>query len=323
MDLAPTGLDDRSLAPTLDTPTLDTPGGLTRDREPTNTLPTEGLSPDLVPFAAGFNQAFEVDMDGRVDTPTTAYMRFSDLALADPEAAIEALPDLGAVRDPALLETVQGALERGAPGTEAVLAGQLQPGLAEQDRRVLTEDFDDVVPIVFPDYEISVMGHRVPHLGHAGVLLIDDETGLTKYYEYGRYDSPTGEARQRTVPNVEIDPETSRPTPESLARVLRSISVQSGQNGDIRAAYIDNAANFDAMQTYADERVAERNDPDREPYQLFSHNCNTFMRDVAEAGGVDMPWIISPRPIAYIDRVRGDFLDLDYDAETRTATITD
>jgi len=74
---------------------------------------------------------------------------------------------------------------------------------------------DLLSPIVFPDYRITVQTPatrikvpdylpyvdilpneiRVPHtenkisdLGHAGVLLINGKTGVTKYYEYGRYD---------------------------------------------------------------------------------------------------------------------------------------
>lgn len=74
---------------------------------------------------------------------------------------------------------------------------------------------DLLIPIVFPDYIITVETPparikkpdylpyvdifpnevRVPHtknklsdLGHAGVLFINGKTGVTKYYEYGRYD---------------------------------------------------------------------------------------------------------------------------------------
>ncbi|ELY3410685.1 hypothetical protein SMW94_004639 [Vibrio parahaemolyticus] len=73
---------------------------------------------------------------------------------------------------------------------------------------------DVIIPIVFPDYKIAVATPRavevpdlipfidilpnniqVPHtkakmsnLGHAGVLFINGSNGVTKYYEYGRYD---------------------------------------------------------------------------------------------------------------------------------------
>ncbi len=44
---------------------------------------------------------------------------------------------------------------------------------------------------------------KVPDLGHAGVLFIQDrgKTGSTKYYEYGRYRSNKGETRRRPMPD--------------------------------------------------------------------------------------------------------------------------
>ena len=44
----------------------------------------------------------------------------------------------------------------------------------------------DAVLVVFPDYKISTPIGKMGNLGHAGVLLINNKTGLTKYYEYGR-----------------------------------------------------------------------------------------------------------------------------------------
>ena len=46
----------------------------------------------------------------------------------------------------------------------------------------------DGIYIAFPDYKISTPIGKIGNLGHAGVLLIDNKTGVTKYYEYGRYD---------------------------------------------------------------------------------------------------------------------------------------
>ena len=292
-------------------------------RETVNEL--RAPSVELAPFAAAFNAAFETvqDPSGQVHSPTTAYARFSDLSLIDPDGAVAALPRLGRVRSDAAVDAIGAALRADAPGSASVRAGALDARLAAQDRRVV-EDLDDVVAIAFPDYRISVLGQKLPNLGHAGVLLIDDETGLTKYYEYGRYDEAgLGEVRQRPVPNAEIDPATGRPMSDSLAAILSSISRQAGQGGDIRAAYIDNEANFDAAHGYAERREALNSDPDRTPYSVWSNSCNTFMRDVAEAGGVDMPWIVlDRRPVGYIDDVRDDHFNVDYDASTGTATLS-
>lgn len=87
---------------------------------------------------------------------------------------------------------------------------------------------DCVFPLVFPDYLIAVprpsikvdlpdflpfddqiedflddKTTKLPELGHAGVLFIQDrgKRGTTKYYEYGRYRSNKGETRRRPMPD--------------------------------------------------------------------------------------------------------------------------
>ena len=68
---------------------------------------------------------------------------------------------------------------------------------------VIDSDGRDAIYIAFPDYKISAFGKQWSNLGHAGILLIDNKTGITKYYEYGRYDkAEIGEVRQRTISNV-------------------------------------------------------------------------------------------------------------------------
>ena len=89
---------------------------------------------------------------------------------------------------------------------------------------------DVVIPIVFPNYMISVntprtsisipdllpgfdilpdslkipeTKNKVPELGHAGVLFINSVTGTTKYYEYGRY-SLLGMVRKLPIRDVRV-----------------------------------------------------------------------------------------------------------------------
>src|SRR6218665_1586111 len=78
----------------------------------------------------------------------------------------------------------------------------------------IDKDGRDAILIVFPDYKIDPelkvgkwKAPKVGGLGHAGVLLIDNKTGVTKYYEYGRYqttDGAKGSVRNITVSNVVI-----------------------------------------------------------------------------------------------------------------------
>ena len=97
----------------------------------------------------------------------------------------------------------------------------------------------DGIYIAFPDYKISTPIGKIGNLGHAGVLLIDNKTGVTKYYEYGRYDKEgKGVVRTFAVPNVKIG-QDKKPTLESLNKTLSIISEQAGHAGRIEGAYIE------------------------------------------------------------------------------------
>ena len=132
-------------------------------------------------------------------------------------------------------------------------------------------DGRDAVFIAFPDYKISAFGKQWSNLGHAGVLLIDNKTGLTKYYEYGRYDKAgIGEVRQKTISNVVIDKETGKPTVESMNKVMSEIS-KVGQGGRIEGAYIE-SDKFKEMNDYAQSKKAENDNPDRKEVNLDLNN---------------------------------------------------
>jgi hypothetical protein len=196
---------------------------------------------------------------------------------------------------------------------------------------------DVAIPVVFPDYlimvetpafkidlpdflagpkgAISIPGtkNKVPYLGHAGILFIDGTTGTTKYFEYGRYDpAALGLVRKQSVPNVTLAKD-GRPTEVSLRGTLAAVSRLSGQGGRIVGAYIELPfGSYKAMLKYATDRKGENTNPKRPPYELLSHSCNHFMKDTALAGGAKVPSVIDPRPAGYIERVRGDFADLDF-----------
>ena len=172
----------------------------------------------------------------------------------------------------------------------------------------------DAIPIVFKDYLIETLIGRLPHLGHAGVLLINNETGYTRYYEYGRYDKPEklGIARNVRVSNVQINEQTGLPTTESLNEVLKTISEKAGQGGVIAGAYIKND-DFDSMDKFAQEWVNKSDDLGRKKYSLYTWNCLHFVKEVIEAGGVDMPKIISPRPNAYIKKIQRQYPEIAYE----------
>jgi RHS repeat-associated protein len=144
-------------------------------------------------------------------------------------------------------------------------------------------DGRDGIPVVFPDYKITIGPVKVPGLGHAGVLLINNKNGQTKYYEYGRYDKAgKGIVRNLPVSNVTMGKD-GKPTSESLQKVLGQISDKAGHGGAVEGAYVKND-NFNAMQSYAEGRMAKNTDSSRDSYSITSNNCATFATGVVNSG---------------------------------------
>ena len=179
---------------------------------------------------------------------------------------------------------------------------------------VIDPDGRDGIYIVFPDYEAD----GYPMTGHAGILLIDNKTGLTKYYEYGRYDeAQIGIVNHYAVPDLVLD-EDGRPTAESLNKTLAYISEKSGHGQKIEGAYFQ-SDKFQEMNNYAQKLYKQSNtefkeyDPNRTPYSITGNNCGTFACDVANQDeDLNTPWIIDPRPVSIGDEYRENFTPIDY-----------
>lgn len=192
---------------------------------------------------------------------------------------------------------------------------------------------DVVIPIVFPDYRITVetktfevdlfpyseidnlkipsFKERFSNLGHAGVLFIDGNSGMTKYYEYGRYDAQAvGLVRRIPVKNVKV--KDGKIDKESLKDPLSQISRVAGQHGKIEGVYIEVKDKYQAMLNYAESRKTDNANPSRKPYDILTNSCIHFVKEITEIAGIDTPWMIDPRPNSYIGEFRDDFLDLDY-----------
>ena len=163
--------------------------------------------------------------------------------------------------------------------------------------------------VVFPDYPVDTdtfYGYT-EQVGHAGVLLIDDG-GLTKYYEFGRYDpEKKGRAVYRgRIPNAEISDGLA--TPASLKKVLSKISALGGKGGRIRAAYFLDV-DFGKMNGFAKGWIARSTpgnpdyDPDRRAYSVTKFNCAHLAEDVILQGNckIDEPTVIKPTPNNFVD----------------------
>ena len=193
---------------------------------------------------------------------------------------------------------------------------------------------DVIIPIVFPDYKISVhvpkayidvfpyvewdnftissFKSKFSNLGHAGVLFINGKTGETKYFEYGRYDSSGfGIVRKiRSLPNAVIKEGVLEYS--SLKKALRKISKVSGQSGSIKGVYIEVGNKFSSMLDYARLRKSQNSNKKRKPYDLINNSCIHFVKELAIKAGVKTPWMADPRPNSYIGEFRDDYIDLDY-----------
>lgn len=194
---------------------------------------------------------------------------------------------------------------------------------------------DIVIPVVFPDYKITVevqktkvdvfpwvtfdnfnipaYKDRISNLGHAGILFVNGKTGTTKYYEYGRYGPPKNiglVVKARNLPDAAL--KNGKIEFTSLKKPLSFISRISGQSGRIQGVYIEVEKKYDAMFAHAELRKSQNASPARRPYDLITNSCIHFVKEITERAGVRTPWMVDPRPNSYIGKFRDDFPDLDY-----------
>lgn len=194
---------------------------------------------------------------------------------------------------------------------------------------------DIVIPVVFPDYKITVevqktkvdvfpwvtfdnfnipaYKDRISNLGHAGVIFVNGKTGTTKYYEYGRYDPPKNTGlvvKARNLPDAAL--KNGKLEFNSLKKPLSFISRISGQSGRIQGVYIEVENKYDAMLAHAELRKSQNASPARRPYDLITNSCIHFVKEITARAGVRTPWMVDPRPNSYIGKFRDDFPDLDY-----------
>lgn len=160
---------------------------------------------------------------------------------------------------------------------------------------------DYIIPLAFPDYLIRLEGgsaetarkytgtDRIPYLGHAAILIINGQSGKSKYYEYGRYPpGDLGRARSRTVKNVIITA-SGMIDISSLKMTLRNISRQSGQSGNIIGAILRKDNVFDKAIAFGEHKIKENDNLDREPYSIYTNNCVTFVESFVRNLGLTTP----------------------------------
>ena len=194
--------------------------------------------------------------------------------------------------------------------------------------------------MVFPDYQIEVVYEqsfdifgikvkrpklKAPYLGHAGVILINGDTGVTRYYEYGRYPNSiseiAGNVRKRVVSNVSIV--NGLITESSLLKVLNEVSQRAGQEGRISGVVLRGSF-FSEADLWLKERLAQNNSPEKLEYDLFTNNCMTFVIELADYLALDPTWkppVVVPS--AYMEQFQLNEIDLDYDYTTNKLVVSE
>ena len=151
---------------------------------------------------------------------------------------------------------------------------------------------DFAIVVVWPFYPLSPSPESDPieWPGHAGVILIEGDTGSTKYYEYGPYyKEGKGQVRTKDTPNVIIQDGTING--QSFDNLMRYINIEAGantypwfdiseldSNGYQKATNFANKSIIDPVGTLGEYNV------------FLDNHCYTFAKSVAEAGGSYIDW---------------------------------
>jgi hypothetical protein len=137
----------------------------------------------------------------------------------------------------------------------------------------------------FADQRISNgMGGHFPQWvsqGHSGVVAINDQTGRTRYREYGRYNNTSGTVRtppaRPTISDFALG-SNGVPTVESVEAVLGDmLAIGAAAGSDDLIVEFNLGGDYDAM-------VEEMGDWENTTW-LPGHTCHDFCHSVINAGG--------------------------------------
>ncbi|CAM3987879.1 hypothetical protein VA7868_04621 [Vibrio aerogenes CECT 7868] len=197
--------------------------------------------------------------------------------------------------------------------------------------KVKLDPGDFIIPIVYPDYlvhidpedrgiwGINILDEREA-FGHAGILIINGQSGISKYYEYGRYDKGKfGLINKESISDAVV--KNGRITESSLTKIMKELSDKSGQHGRIEAVIIIGNYYDKAFKWLNDPTGPYRN-PTRQKYNVRNFNCIQFVLDLLDALSIETHWpgFISI-PDEEMEELQEDYRDLKYNPQTNKITI--
>ena len=160
---------------------------------------------------------------------------------------------------------------------------------------LIDPDGNDPIYIWFIKYRINSSGVNIPFVGHAGVLLIDNNSGIPTFYHYGRWgDNEKGIVKKidAEIKDYKINFNDGKANIDDLSKVLKIISEKAGKNSIITGVYFNSDKTSDMKKT-ADEYLDYTNNPkSNDEYSLESNNCSNFALNII---GIDENLIIPPR----------------------------
>jgi RHS repeat-associated protein len=146
-------------------------------------------------------------------------------------------------------------------------------------------------------------------VNHAGIIIIDDETGSAKYYDFGRFGTPKGKGRVRQSNGPKssglyiADAELSEDGELlNLDEIMESILVSSTENGlsyfdendyeEVQAGLVEDL-DYEAMRDSIEEGSEDdgfNGEKGMSPFGLGSDQtvCATFVERVVQAGGYNL-----------------------------------
>ncbi len=148
-------------------------------------------------------------------------------------------------------------------------------------------------------------------VGHAAVVLVDDETGTCRYFDFGRYHAPHGHGRVRSAKTdhdlhirTRATLDSSRKTISNTEEILAELYANPSTHGDgaIYGSLI--RVNVNAAADYA-RQLQRKTFLRYGPFLPGGTNCSRFVNDVIKAGNptiscymmLQFPLTLSPTPI--------------------------
>lgn len=107
----------------------------------------------------------------------------------------------------------------------------------------------------------------------------------------------------------------------TLKKTLRRISLDHGQSGRISGAVLRGQV-FDQAHAWLNNKLLENSNPKRKEYDMFNHNCSTFVSDLVDHLGLESPFSLPiVIPSLHMEQFQLSNPDLEYDYATDSLEI--